>query len=290
MTMKINIKLFTIVAISSLFISSCDDGDKIIDQVLETTTRGAVLRTIETFGSDFDRFDTSTNFGVTFEEQDVENGDLLQSVDVFVNFIDNTAGNGTTSPAEVLVATFQASDFEAGPFGLPRATFESTFQEALDALGVVEGQFDGGDAILFRLQLFLTDGSSFSNDTNTSTLTGSFFASPFQYQQTIKCIPVAPVPGDYILDLADSFGDGWDGARIDVTIDGVVSEITFTSGSSASFTVNVPVGTTEFFFTYVAGNFEGEHSYVITAPTGELAIEDGPGPATGVLVLNICNG
>jgi len=290
MTMKINIKLFTIAAISSLCITSCDDGDKIIDDILETTTRGAVLRTIETFGSDYDRFDTSTNFGVTFEEQDVEDGALLDRVEVFVNFIDNTAGNGTTAPAEVLVQTFQASDFETGPFGLPRATFESTFQEALDALGVVEGQFDGADAILFRLQLFLTDGSSFSNDTNTNTLTGSFFASPFQYQQVIKCIPVAPVPGDYVLDLADSFGDGWDGARIDATLDGVVTELTFTSGSEASFTFNVPPGTTEFFFTYVPGNFEGEHSYVITAPTGELAIEDGPGPAPGELVLNICNG
>lgn len=288
--MKINIKTIALIAFSSALMTSCDDGDKVIDEIFDTTTRGAVLRTIETFGADYDRFDTSSSWGVTFEQQDVENGNLLDKVEVFANFDDNTPGNGETAPAEVLVATFLPADFETGPFGLPRATFESTFADALSALGLVEGQFDGGDAILFRLKLTLTDGNSYSNDTNTNTLTGSFFASPFQYQRTIKCIPPAPVPGDYELALADSFGDGWDGAKITATIDGVVTDYTFTSGSEAAFTVNVPDGTTEFFFTYVAGNFEGEHSYVITAPTGELAIEDGPNPGTGELVLNICNG
>ncbi len=287
--MKINIKTIALVALTSVFITSCEDSDKIIDDILATTERGAVLRTIESSGT-YNRFDTSTNFSVTFEEQDVEDGGLLDKVDVFVNFVDNTAANGETSVSEVLVQTYQASDFETGPFGLPRATFSSTFAEALAALGVVEGQFDGGDYILFRLQLTLTDGNTYSNDTNTNTLTGSFFASPFQYQQTIKCIPPAPVPGDYQLELADSFGDGWDGAKLTATIDGTVTEYTFTSGSEASFTVTVPDGTTEFFFTYISGNFEGEHSYVITAPTGETAIEDGPGPATGEVVLNICNG
>lgn len=288
--MNINIKNIALVALTSICITSCDDGDKIIDEILATTERGAVLRTIETFGTDFDRFDTSSPFGVTFEEQDVENGALLQTVEIFVNFVDNTAGNGETAPAEVSVATFSASDFTEGPFGLPRATYETTFADALAALGVVEGQFDGGDFIVFRLRLDLTDGNSYSSDTNTNTLTGSFFASPFEYQKTIKCIPPAPVSGNYTLDLADSFGDGWDGAKLTATIDGVVSEYTFTSGSEASFVVNVPDGTTEFFFTYISGSFEGEHSYVITAPTGETAIEDGPGPATGEVVLNICNG
>lgn len=288
--MKINIKNIALVALTSIFITACDDGDKIIDDILETTQRGAVLRTIEVFGQDYDRFDTSSAFGFTIEEQDVEQGALLDKVDIFVNFVDNTTDNGATASSEVLVQTFNASDFTEGPFGLPRATYESSFAEALSALGVVEGQFDGGDFILFRLQLSLTDGNTYSNDTNTNALTGSFFASPFQYQRTIKCIPPAPVPGNYELELADSFGDGWDGARIDATIDGVVTEYTFTSGSAAAFTVNVPDGTTEFFFTYVSGSFEGEHSYVITAPTGETAIEDGPGPVTGELVLNICKG
>ncbi len=287
--MKINIRLFAIAVIGSLFITSCDDGDKVIDSIFDDTKRGAVLRTIEVFGVDYDRFDTSTSFGFTIEEQDVENGKLLDKVDIFANFVDNTGHNGAISPAEVLVKTLVASDFTTGEFGLPRASYESSFADALAALGVVEGEFDGGDAILFRLQLTLTDGQVFTNTSNTQTLTGSFFASPFQYNKPIKCIPPTPVPGDYLFELADSYGDGWDGAFITVTIDGVSTDYT-AEGSGTNHTVNVPDGTTELIFTYVSGSFEGEHSYVITAPTGELAIEDGPGPATGVIVLNICNG
>ena len=289
MTMKINLRLFTIALAASLFVTSCDDGDKIIDNILDTTKRGAVLRTVEVFGVDYDRFDTSTSFGFTIEEQDVENGDLLDKVEIFTNFVDNTGHNGTISPAEVLVKTIPASEFTDGEFGLPRASYESSFADALTALGVVEGEFDGGDAILFRLQLTLTDGQVFTNTGNTQPLTGAFFASPFQYNKPIKCIPPAPVPGDYIFDLADSYGDGWDGAKITVVIDGVSTDYT-ADGSGTVHTVNVPDGTTELIFTYVSGSFEGEHSYTITAPTGELAIEDGPGPATGVIVLNICNG
>ncbi|VAW15087.1 hypothetical protein MNBD_BACTEROID03-2182 [hydrothermal vent metagenome] len=288
--MKINLKLFIVAAISSLFITSCDDGDKIIDDILATTERGAILRTVEVFGVDYDRFDTSTSFGFTIEEQDVENGDLLDKVDIFVNFVDNTDYNGTVSPAETLVATLPASAFTVGEFGLPRATFESSFADALSALGVVEGEFDGGDAILFRLLLTLTDGRTFTNSGNTQSLTGFFLSSPFQYNKPIKCIPPSPVPGDYIIDMADSFGDGWDGAFITVNIDGTSTDYTIEDGAAATHTITVPDGTTELVFTYVAGNFEGEHSFVITAPTGELALEDGPGPATGVLVLNICNG
>ena len=49
--MKINNKILgAILGVSTLLISSCDDGDKVIDTVFDETTRGAVLRTIEADG------------------------------------------------------------------------------------------------------------------------------------------------------------------------------------------------------------------------------------------------
>ncbi len=290
MTMKINLKYLTIIAFAGLLLTGCDDGDKVIDEIFETTTRGAILRTVGTSGGDYDRFDTSSIYGFTVEAQDVENGKLLEKMEIFVNFIDNTPDNGNVSPAEVLVATVPASEFEEGPFGLPRASYESTLGQALTNLGLVEGDFDGGDVIFFRLASTLTDGRVFTNSGNTSTLSGSFLASPFQYDRTIKCIPPSPVPGRYVMELADSYGDGWDGAKITVNIDGTVTEYTLEAGSATSHNVDVPEGTTELVFTYVAGRFEEEHSYEITAPTDELAIKDGPTPSQGELVLNICKG
>ncbi len=284
---RFNLILFSVLAVAG--ITSCEDSNQTVDQVTSDVTRGAVLRTIDASGT-FNRFDTSSTFNLEIEAQDIEDGALLSEVEVFANFTDNTAANGETTTTEALVTTIPSSSFTTGPFGLPRATFSTTLADALSSLGVVDGQFDGGDEITYRLNLKLTDGRAFTSTDNTNTITQLFFRSPFQYRQVIKCIPTSPVPGDYEFQLRDSYGDGWDGAKLEVTIDGTTSEVTFTSGSEFDTTVTVPPGTTEFNVVYVTGSFEGEHSYTIIAPTGETAISDGPSPAAGTLVFNICNG
>ncbi|MEN1784501.1 MAG: hypothetical protein AAGF77_05105 [Bacteroidota bacterium] len=288
--LNLSISCFTALAL----LSSCEDGDKPFDEIFANTGRGAVLRTIDQEGSFFDRNDTSTSWSVVFEAQDPEDGALLEKVDFFVGFDDNTDDedaprfNGVQDPAEVLVETVPASAFTIGEFGFPRASVDSSFEEALTALGLVPGEYDGGDRILFRLELTLTDGRVFSNADNTGTIEGSFFASPFLYPLTIKCVPTAPVPGDYTIEINDSFGDGWDGAFITVTQDGTEVEYTITEGDTGTFTFTVPDGTTQLDFEYTPGNFEGEHTYNITGPTGELAVEDGPNPTPGEIILSIC--
>jgi len=103
----------------------------------------------------------------------------------------------------------------------------------------------------------------------------------------VACIPVEPVTGDYVLDLEDTYGDGWDGAFITVTIDGTATDYTIDSGSTANFTINVPAGTTELIFNYTPGNFESEHIWELLAPNGDTAAAGSPGPG-GEIVLNIC--
>ncbi|SDT06149.1 hypothetical protein SAMN05192545_2673 [Maribacter dokdonensis] len=288
--MKINNKILgAILGVSTLLISSCDDGDKVIDTVFDETTRGAILRTIEADGI-FDRFDTSTTYGFTFEEQDYEDGDLLEKVDLYISFEDNTEANGDSTVDEILIETFLPADFTDGEFGLPRASYETTLANALSQLGLVEGDFDGGDAIQFRLILTLTDGRTFTNDDSTGTITGSFFNAPYFYAPIIKCIPPAPVAGEYTIEMEDSYGDGWNGASIDVVIDGVETSYTLDSGAAGSQTFTVPEGTVEFTLAFSSGDWDGEITYEIIAPTGELALSDGPTPAVGVQTLNICGG
>ncbi|WP_405410433.1 hypothetical protein [Maribacter sp. Asnod1-A12] len=289
--MKINNKILgAIIGVSSLLATSCDDdGGKVIDEVFAETTRGAVLRTIESDGV-FDRFDTSTTFGFTFEEQDYEDGDLLEKVDLYISFEDNTEANGDSTVEEILIETYLPADFTDGEFGLPRASYNTTLANALSLLGLVEGDFDGGDAVQYRLVLTLTDGRTFSNDDSTGTITGSFFNAPFFYGPVIKCIPPTPVAGEYTIELEDSYGDGWNGASIDIVIDGVASSFTIEDGSAGTASFIVPEGTTEFTLEFVSGAFDSEVTYEITAPTGETAISDGPTPAVGAITLNICNG
>ncbi len=273
-----------------LLASSCDDdGGKVIDEVFSSTTRGAVLRTIDSYGF-YDRFDTSSVFGFTFEEQDYEAGALLEKVDLYISYDDDTEENGDSSVDEILIETFLPEDFTESDFGLPVASYESTLANALDLLGLNESEIEGGDAIQYRLILTLTDGRTFTNDDSTGTITGSFFDAPFFYGPVIKCIPPAPVPGEYTVSFVDSKGDGWNGASIDVVIDGEASSYTLEDGTTGLAMFTVPDGTTEFTLEFVSGSADSEVTYKIIAPTEETAFSDGPSPTKGNITLNICKG
>ncbi|WP_422861329.1 hypothetical protein [Flagellimonas sp. W118] len=286
-----NLRLYIALALVAL-VASCSEDDKITLEVQETVPRGAVLRTVSFESTTFNVFDPASIFGVTIEEQDHEDGDLLSNIEIYVDFVDNSTSNGTTTATETLVSTVAASEFTSGPNGLPRTSFSVSLGDALSALGVANtpANVTGGDQINIRLVVNLTDGRFFTDvDTTGRVSGGSFFSSPYAYRAGINCIPTAPVIGDYTLNIEDSFGDGWDGAFITVTIDGTNTDYTITSGDSGSFTITVPTGTTELVWTYTPGNFEGEHSYELLAPDGQVAAADGPGPAPGEIVLNICN-
>lgn len=285
-------KINKIVALCfSAIVLSCSSDDNAIDTLFDNISRGAVLRTVDVISGSFNVFDDSSEFIIELEEQDLENGGLLESVDVRATFIDNFDDMIDNSVASTAVTSIPASAFAPGPFGLPRTTFSITLSEVRTALGLQSDQLNGGDQFNMEFVLNLTDGRSFTyTDVSGAVQSGSFFRSPFRYGVGVKCVPTSPVPGDYVLTLRDSFGDGWDGAFITVAIDGVSTDYTITDGTSGTFTITIPDGTTTLEWSYTPGNFEEEHTYELIAPTGETAAADGPGPTPGTIVLNICNG
>lgn len=281
----------SVLALIALVLVGCENDDAAPNQTLANVTNGAVLRTIDLESSVFNAFDTASEFSIILGEQDIENGALLQSVDVLVTLQKRTpAGSFADLGDETALKTLPASDFATDEFGLPRTNLKVTLGDAVNALGLTSADFTGGDRIRIRLVLNLTDGRSFSTSDAAGTVTASsFFSSPYVYFATIACIPLAPVPGEYTLDLFDNYGDGWDGAFLTVTIDGVSTDFTVTSdqGDVSISTFTLPVGTEEFTIVYTPGNFEGEHEYKILLD-GEEVFSDGPGPAVGEVTLSIC--
>ena len=89
---------------------------------------------------------------------------------------------------------------------------------------------------------------------------------------------------DFLLVLSDSYGDGWDGAYMDVLVNGtlVYDDITVAaSTSTAEFTLAVDDG--DIVQTaYTSGNYEGEHSYAFYDHNGTLVASDGPSPGAGI--------
>lgn len=106
---------------------------------------------------------------------------------------------------------------------------------------------------------------------------------------------VTPSSQGYLIDLAipnvptwqidavDTYGDGWNGASINVTIDGVITSYTLGDEhpDADTFFVPIPTGST-FSFEFVSGDWDGEIEYTITSPDGTI-YADAYYPAVGII-------
>lgn len=273
--------------------TGCEDGDKVFDQIVDAEQRGAILRTISIIEAEAlydvaNQVISGGGFSIIVEEQDQEGGDLLSSLEVFVGFRDNTAGGTDNDRDEILVETIPAADFTRGEFGLPRTEYAITAAAMQQALGLSGDQIFGGDQFTVRFELVLTDGRRFSAADNTGTLTQSFFRSPFLYTTNVVCAPSVPTAGDWIFDLQDSYGDGWNGASLTVTIDGTATEVLLDDGFDTQVIVNVPAGTQVISIVYNSGAWDSEVTFQVTSANGNTVLDLGPDPPAGEELLDYC--
>jgi len=304
--------LLSLVIISS--INSCSNSNNVIEEVLNIES-GAILRTLEVLSNTLNSSDNSSQFSVSVEEQDREDGALFQSVDIYASIKDLSPDNGTTVANDILVKTIDASTFSPGPHGLPRGVLSATFGETAAAMGLGANDHAPGDLFIYELRLNLTDGRVFGAAEAGSSVTGGFFDAPHRYNALILC---SPEPGDYQVDMHDSYGDGWQtttgagGEGIQVTVDGTVIEVgmcspyggsnvgtfldanggtacTQNNGSDATAFVTIPVGAQEATW-FFPGDTYGEIFFEVYAPNGDLAFASGgPGDtAGGLLPIAVC--
>jgi len=284
--------IMTALAGSALLFSGCQEGDNPIDEINENETRGAILRTVEVISNEIainadGSIADGASFSVIVEEQDQPNdGGDFDFMEVYVGFNDNTGGENSRD--EVLDETIPATDFTIGEFGFPRFEYDITGDELLTALGLSGDQIEGGDSFSIRFELVLSDGRRYSFADNTNTLTGSFFSSPFLYTANVVCAPSAPTAGDWTFDLADSFGDGWNGASLTVDIDGEATDVTLDDGSAVTVTVNVPDGSEVISIVFNSGSFDEEVSFTVTSANGNVVIDQGPNPPVDTELLDYC--
>ena len=301
--------IFKILICSLLMVSfSCQDSENTIDTVLDYET-GAILRTISVDSQLLNASDPNSLFSVTIEEQDEQDGGLLQEVRVLVELRDLTTDFTTPATGEVLVQTIPASEFSPGPVGLPRTQVNMAFGDAAAALGLPldpETGYNPGDIFVVKLELVLTDGRVFGASSASGIITGGFFSSPFQYNALLTC---SPMSGDYTINMFDSYGDGWQttsggdgGEGLTIDMDGVVTSVAMCSqwgsydfectptndGYTATAIVNIPAGTQSAIRNF-PGDYYGEISVQIIAPNGVVAYEsETGGTITGLLPIAVC--
>ena len=96
---------------------------------------------------------------------------------------------------------------------------------------------------------------------------------------------------EYRMELTDSYGDGWNGASIEVYTDAntLIGSYTIESGSSNT-TVLLPLPMGTYSFVWVSGNYDSECSFVIYDPFNVPIYSSNGTPAAGTLLTyeNTC--
>ena len=93
---------------------------------------------------------------------------------------------------------------------------------------------------------------------------------------------------DYVINMQDSWGDGWNGASIDVDINGINVanwSIAGSSGSDAISTYNGDVVE----FSFNPGLYDSEITFDITDPSGAVIFANGPAPSGGLFLTDTSN-
>jgi hypothetical protein len=248
---------------------SCHDSENIIDGVLDNET-GAILRTISLDNGILNSSDPASEFLVTVEYQDEADGALLSEVRVSTYFLDLSTENGDTPESAAYVYTVPVSAFTTDtPHGLPRAQLGVTTAQVLEATGLTTGPdvMVPGDAFVIQFEAVLTDGRTFGPESAGSSVTGGYFASPFEYSALLTC---SPEPGDYLVQMYDGYGDGWQSTGFEVCVDDNCQDVTLASGNFGEDTVSVPVGSGVLSWNWAGDSYPNEVFVVVYAPDGTL--------------------
>ena len=280
-------------------LSSCSDDDKLPVQFDELKVSGGPFASeITTNGStNVNKLDPgSSSFSKDYQLISPAGGTDITKVEVYVSLVGQNL-----NASEALLLTAEASSFTTpADGGYPELNIAIDGASIISALGIDSTNLEGGDNFNYRLAITNPSGtfsdisSNFDNQSADHT-----FAS------TVVCL-APPPPGVWTIDMADSYGDGWQtignsSAPITITLDdGTVFEVglctpyeanTFAcinESSAGTDTITIPVGTVSADWFFPGDNY-GEISFEIYAPSGNLVAAYTAGSSAGPIALNLCN-
>ena len=165
--------------------------------------------------------------------------------------------NGNT-----LVVT--ANGTEVGTYTISSGS-SATYTISVPNGAQVTFEYVGGGSYQDENSLEVTDANG---ESIWSMSSGS--AAGAVYSATLSCVE-EPVTCDYSVVLEDSWGDGWNGNTLVVTVDGTVLDTyTVSSGSSASYTLTLADGANVVFQYVGGGSYQDENSIKVWAPDNSL--------------------
>ncbi|WP_157547163.1 hypothetical protein [Kordia zhangzhouensis] len=294
------LKSFLVLGVMAITFNSCSDDDTLPVQFDELINSGVPFASeITTNGStNVNKLDPgSSSFSKEYQLISPAGGTDISKVEVYVSI----NGQNITAP-EALLTTVDASSFTNADGGYPEVTINFEGSAIIAALDINPDGLEGGDKFDYRLAVTNPKGTFSDVSANFDNQ-----SADHTFSSTVVCDSPTLPAGDWVIDMQDSYGDGWQpttsnggGPGITVTLsNGTVFEIGLctpyeapgyacTSGtSSGTRTITIPAGVSgDWVFN---GDFWGEMSYQITGPSGSTVATATPGSAAGPIALNLCN-
>lgn len=293
------LKSFLVLGAMVVALSSCSDDETLPVQFDELIVSGGPFATeITTNGStNVNKLDPgSSSFSKDYQLISPAGGTDITKVEVYVSLVGQNL-----NAAEALLLTADASSFTSpADGGYPEVNITIDGASIISALGIDSTNLEGGDNFNYRLAL--TNASGTFSDVSSNFANQS---ADHTFSSTVVCI-APPPPGVWTIDMADSYGDGWQtignsSAPITITLDdGTVFEVglctpyeanTFAcinEASAGTDTITIPVGTVSADWFFPGDNY-GEISFEIYAPSGNLVAAYTAGSSAGPIALNLCN-
>ncbi len=213
-----------------------------------------------------------------------ETGKLLTSFEGGAVPANRTAVNFSVTQAQ-LYNLYQASTFDYGN-GLVNV-FTNPDKPQRNATQ----RFMWDDKIEIRWEYTTDDGRVF-NKWAPSVCTEFPGANCAINLSVICATDIAPAnaPGNWVFDMQDTYGDGWQGGFISVVINGTEAhqvKIPDGGGSSGQTIIAVPPGTQTLKFNWSNDAFNSECVFKITSPKGNV-VANIVTPAPGPIKLDLC--
>lgn len=306
---KFKIYIYTILSFTFLF-NSCQDESLISLPEWGSAVHGyAQLKA----GSkdNFKNGDPSVDLSFELKWKSIDKENIVTNIDLFVTFtetyVDSDGNNKSVAhggangvlfktianpPAENEYTSFTITQedvyqlYQNKNYDYGSGT-ESVFGNSFTTRNTSSKKFIPGDSFSVNWVLTTEDGRVF--DSWSPSVCTEFPEANCKKAWSVVCAETIENPsGDYVITMQDSYGDGWNGAAVAVTIDGVVTNVTINDGSSGSQTISVPDGSSSITFDYVSGDWDSEVTFQIKSPKNNIIADVAAPPAVGPIKLDLC--
>ncbi len=147
-----------------IIITACSSDESSPLDILDQADQGALIVALETQNNAISGETLDGSLEVLLEYSDSEQGQLLDKMNIYTTFRDNS-DDGDSAEAileEVLLKSVDNTEFENGANNLPTYQMNITSQEFMSITNNTNESIGNGDEFFTRLELVLTDGRTFS--------------------------------------------------------------------------------------------------------------------------------